>query len=160
MRGFRLIPLMALCLLPVRGEVDLVRVWPSYRTAESFVGIGEYFGQPENTGGRVVLRSDPESRAGFYWLIRLRSDVSVPDVVVEVSVIRPGETEPDIRRFTTMLPADRSIVLLPGLTGEDWPDAEARPLAWRIRILDSSDRELAADQSFLWSRPVADAGGN
>ena len=154
-RGLRLIPLLSLSLLPVRADVDLVRVWPSYRTAESFVGIGEYFGQPEATGGRIILRSEPEKREGFYWLIRLRSDVALDEAAVEVAVIRPGQTEPEVHQFTVALPADRSVVLLPGLTGADWPDAHDRPLAWRIRVLDSSGRELAAEQSFLWSLPTA-----
>jgi len=155
-RGLCLISLFSLCLLPARAEVDVVRVWPSYRTAESFVGIGEYFGQPEATGGRIILRSEPDNREGFYWLIRVRSDVAVNDAAVEVSVIRPGETDAEVHRFNASLPADRSVVLLPGLTGSGWPDAAARPLAWRIRILDANERELAVERSFLWSLPSAD----
>jgi len=155
MRLFRLLPRCLLALSIGRAEVDLVRVWPGYREAGSFVGIGEYFGQPESTGNRVVWRSQPASRGGYYWLIRARSDVAVPEATVEIAVIRPGQTDPEFHRFQAELPAARSVVLLPGLTGGDWPDAAVRPLAWRIRILDSTGTARAVEQSFLWSLPEA-----
>lgn len=137
------------------AQVELVRVWPGYRSAESFVGIGEYFGRPEDTGGRIIRRSQPAERGGYYWLIRLRTP-QAQEAEVQIEVVRPGRTEPERHRLAAPLPAGRPVLLV-GLTGADWPDAEERPLAWRIQILDSQGRPLAGEQSFLWSRPDAAA---
>jgi hypothetical protein len=54
-----------------------------------------------------------------------------------------------IAKFKTRLPAGRHVTLA-GLTGADWPQPEARPVAWRLRVLNGAGQELAAEQSFLW----------
>ena len=156
----RLIRLLAfLLLLPPLGaaDVELVRVWPGYRTADSFVGIREYFGRPEAASGRTILRSQPADRSGYYWLLRTRSTEVIPGAVVELSIIRPGRTEAETHRFPAPLPAGSQPVLV-GLTGADWPDPEQAPLAWRIRILDADGTPLAEERSFLWSLPEPDGG--
>jgi hypothetical protein len=136
------------------AEVSLVRVWPGYRASETFVGIREYFGGDEPNGGRTTLRSQPDERGGYYWLIRARSSEPVPEAVVEVQFIRPGRSESETRLFTCSLPEGSRAILI-GLTGSDWPDAKARPTAWKVRLLDPAGNVLAAEESFLWSAPPA-----
>jgi hypothetical protein len=134
------------------ANVDFVRVWPAYRDADSFMGIGEYFGGKEPTGGRLILRSQPDQRGGFYWLTRLRVDQPV-EAVVELSLIRGDAPEPRLQRFPATLRAGSQAVLL-GLTGDDWPQARERPVAWRLRVLAAdTDQVLAEEKSFLWALP-------
>jgi hypothetical protein len=143
------------CFLPLTAaEVDLVRVWPGYRTAESFVSIREYFGGEESPGKRTIVRTQPQERSGFYWLARVRSDQPVPDATAELAVIRPGRTEPDVHRFSLAIPRGQRAILL-GLTGSDWADPSVRPSAWRLRLFDSAGQPLASEQSFVWALPDA-----
>jgi len=135
----------------------IVRVWPDYRTAESFDRISEYFTGKENTGGEIVLRTHPEARAGFYFFMRLKEpdDVTIADAQVEISVITPAS--PEAKTFLLRVPVvlrKGTVVLNPGLTGPDWPwtDANTRPVAWRVRLLDASGAVLASEQSYLWSK--------
>lgn len=147
----RFLPLL-LCVLALplpAAEVEIVRIWPRHREATEFIGIGEYFGRAEDTGDRTILRSKPAERSGYYWLVRVRSSEPIPDATVEIALIRPGRTKPEVHRFSTALPGDSHPLLL-GLTGSDWPDPDARPLAWRVRIVGRGGEQLAAERSFLW----------
>lgn len=149
--------LLLLCLTAplAAAEVQLVRVWPGYRTADSFVSIREYFGGTESTGRRTILRSQPPDRGGYYWLARVRSDAEVPNATAELAVIRPGRVEPDVYRFALTLPRGHRAVLL-GLTGSDWPGESVRPTAWRLRLLDAAGQVIASEQSFVWALPEAE----
>lgn len=131
------------------AELELVRVWSGPRTAESFERISEYFDGQENTSGQTVLRSQPAQRAGYYWLIRTRT-ADATAATVELAVLAPGESTARLYTFATRLPG-ASHVTMAGLTGADWPDIKARPVAWRLRVLGPDGRELAAEQSFLWT---------
>jgi hypothetical protein len=59
------------------GNIEVVRVWPEYRTAESFDRISEYFTGRENPGNQIILRTRPESRAGFYFFTRLKTPADI-----------------------------------------------------------------------------------
>ena len=137
----------------------IVRIRPDYRTAESFDRISEYFTGAENTGGEIVLRTHPETRAGFYFFTRLkvRDDITIADAQIEISVITPAS--PEAKTFLLRVPValrKGTVLLNPGLTGPDWPwtgaDANARPVAWRVRLLHASGAVLASAQSYLWSK--------
>jgi hypothetical protein len=43
----------------------------------------------------------------------------------------------------------KSIFL--GLTGKDWADGNANPVAWKIEIQNLNEEILFYKQSFLWS---------
>ena len=154
MRFFRFLFVFGLLVSAVRAEVELIRVWPGYRTADSFVGIGEYFGGEERTRGRQIRRSQPAERGGYYWLVRVRSAVAVPEALLELQVIRPGQPDPETHRFPCALKPGSQPILV-GLTGDDWPEAEVAPTAWHVRLLDPTGATLAAEGSFLWSTPAA-----
>lgn len=134
--------------------IEVIRIWPDYRTAESFERISEYFSDKENTGGQIILRTQPGNRAGYYFFTRLKTDRDIDGARVELAVITPASAEAK----TYTLPAPRlpkgSVLLNPGLTGEDWPwtDATARPTAWRIRLLAADGSVLLSQQSFLWAK--------
>src|SRR5687767_6584559 len=71
------------------AEVELLRIWPGWRDAESFDRISEYFGGGENTGRHVVLRTQPDVRTGYYFLVRVKSAAALGAAKFELSVIRP-----------------------------------------------------------------------
>jgi hypothetical protein len=135
------------------ASMSVVRVWPGYRTAESFERISEYLTGRENTGGQTVLRTQPAQHAGFYFLVRLKNpSAAVPGAVFELSVITPTSATPRVLTFATDLPAGERVFDC-GLTGADWPDATAHPVAWKLVIRAPGGAELASTQSFLWSKP-------
>jgi hypothetical protein len=137
------------------ADVNFVRVWPGYRTAGSFDRISEYLDGQENTGGETILRSQSAQRDGFYFLVRLKNTGdAIAGAGVELSVITPASATPRTLNFTADLPAG-SHVFECGLTGADWPDATAHPVAWKIVIRAPGGAELASTQSFLWSKPAA-----
>lgn len=133
--------------------VEFERIWPGYRDAASFTGIGEYFGGSENTRGRTVLRSTPGERAGFYWLIRTKGNAPTDHATLRIEFRRPGTTTVETQSFPFQLPA-RSRPIYAGLTGADWPDATTRPTAWRIQLLNADGTVLAEQSSFLWRDPI------
>lgn len=139
------------------GDLKLVRLLPGYRTAESFVTIGEHFGRGEHTGGRQVERSQPTERGGYYFLARVRSERALSGARVQVEVILPGSLEPKAFSFVADLREGESVVHL-GITGTDWPEAQAAPLAWRLTVRERDGGGLLLDErSFLWAVPPAAA---
>jgi hypothetical protein len=137
------------------ADVTFVRVWPGYRTAESFDRISEYLTGQENTGGETVLRSQPARRDGFYFLVRLKNaSAAIAGASVELRVITPASATPRALNFKADLPAGQHVFEC-GLTGADWPDTNAHPVAWQIAIRAPGGAELASMQSFLWSKPDA-----
>ncbi len=136
--------------------VKVVRLLPEYMPAESFVRVSEYFNGKENTSGATVVRTQPASREGFYFNLRTKSDTAFPQAWIELQVITPTSAEPRTESFAISLPTGSHLTRF-GLTGTDWPDAKARPVAWKIRLLGPDGAELATEQSFLWSKPDAPA---
>lgn len=148
--------LAALVLAPVSAlasDVKLVRVWPDYRTAASFVRIAEYFGGQESSP-EIIVRTQPEERAGYYFLTRFESDKALPGSIIALEYTVPGDEAARVQFLPVDLPAG-SRAFMAGVTGADWPDAKTAPTAWRLRLLGPSGDELARTQSFLWSLPPA-----
>jgi hypothetical protein len=137
------------------ADLEFVRVWPNWRAAESFERIGEFFGRGEQTGGEVIVRTQPDSRDGYYFLVRVKHGATPPaNARFELNVIRPDT--PVTQTFT--FPArfgSRQTVFQLGVTGFDWPDGrQANPVAWRLALVDPEGRVLVEQKSFLWEKPV------
>jgi hypothetical protein len=146
---------------PTGGEVRIARLDPGYRTVASFQRLSEFLTGRENTGGETVLRSRDADRAGYYWSLRLvNPGPAVAEAMFELEVITPADPEPRSRLFVAAVPAGSQVFNL-GLTGSDWPDATAAPVAWRLRV-NARDgtalRPLASAQSFLWDKPAGQVG--
>ena len=147
----------ASALAAVATDFKIVRVWPSYRAAESFDRISEYFGGGENSARRTVLRTQSSDRAGYYFLVRLVNPGEVqPGCSWQLQVILPTSAQPRTFAFATGIPAGNNVFEL-GLTGADWPNAKTVPVAWKLRLQSTDGRELVSQQSFLWDRPLAPA---
>lgn len=137
------------------ADVEFVRVWPAWRTAESFERISEYFTGKEDHGREVVLRTQPEQRAGFYFLARVaNSGVVIPGAKFVLSLIMPSSPLPQITTFPVEV-ANRSRVFHLGLTGADWPGPEVHPVAWNLELVSLDGSVLSSAHSFLWAKPMA-----
>jgi len=135
-------------------EITFVRVWPEWRSAESFERISEYFNGRENTGGDIIVRTQSDQRAGFYFLVRVaNAGASRTGTHFVLQVVGPKNPEPVITTFAANVP-ERSHVFLLGLTGKDWPDEKAHPVAWKVELRSAEDQILATAQSFLWELPA------
>lgn len=135
------------------SEVEFVRIWPQWRDADSFLRISEYLSGEENTGRQTVLRSQPEKRTGFYFLVRVKgSHESSSATKFVLEVITPDSAQAKVYEFPTAI-TKRSQVFNLGLTGSDWKGKKVHPVAWRLRLIADEDRELASQQSFLWALP-------
>ena len=139
--------------LSTAAEVKLVRVWPDYRPGESFVRIAEYFGGAEKSP-ELVVRSQADARAGYYFLARFETTHALPGSIIAVEYFMPGEDAARVKFFPVDLPRG-SRAILAGLTGADWPGEDITPTAWRLRLLDSTGQEVAREQSYLWALPAA-----
>ena len=81
------------------AEIEFSRVWPSWRDAESFDRISEYFTEKENTGGHTIVRTQPGARVGYYFLVRLKDPATAPaGGKFVLNIITP--TDPAAKTFT------------------------------------------------------------
>src|SRR5687767_14181757 len=101
LNGVRLILLLLPMLTVHAADVEFLRVWPGWRDAESFDRISEYFGGRENTGRHLVLRTNRDARAGYYFLVRIKSAAAMDGTKFELSVIRPDTPEPKTHVFAS-----------------------------------------------------------
>tara|TARA_Y100000588_G_scaffold148801_1_gene162808 strand:- start:13 stop:504 length:492 start_codon:yes stop_codon:yes gene_type:complete len=142
-------------------------VWPvEYRhlairfvEAKNFVRLSEYFTGRENPGNRLICRSQPEERSGLYFILTLsEKSRKLPEGSAFVmEVIRPDDPEAKTIRIPVPEKRPRGKEVYLGLTGADWPDKSARPVAWRLRLVDASGEVLADRKSFLWEHPAKKA---
>lgn len=135
------------------AEVEFVRVWPAWRDAESFDRITEYFTGQEDSGRETFLRTTPDARAGFYYLVRVANHASeFAGATFVLQLIRPDSTEPKTYTFPATITAGEPVFEL-GLTGPDFPNKKFRPVAWKLELRAADQRVLASQQSFLWAKP-------
>lgn len=137
---------------PLRS-LTIEEIKPRYIPEKNFMRISEYWTGAENKGDRVILRSNPEARSGFYFTLIL--DAKVRDLprgsVITGEFYTPDSKEPKTYNFKlpNKLPKTKEIFV--GLTGDDWPDPDAIPSAWRFTIKDANSETLARKKSYLWS---------
>jgi hypothetical protein len=135
------------------GKVTIVRAFTGWRDAASFKRISEYFTGKENTSGETVLRTHPDQRAGYYFLVRAANSGAPVTVRITVQMITPTDAKTQTHTFVTDLKTGETVLDL-GLTGADWPDAKANPVAWKLDLLSTAGRVLATEKSYLWEKPV------
>lgn len=155
-RGLLLVLLLALAPGAPAKEVagvTIVRVFPGWRDASSFKRISEYFTGREDTGGQIVLRTHPDERGGYYFLVRVRNPDAPQAVTAILDIVRAGNAGTQTYPFHASLAAGDTVLNL-GLTGVDWTDAKADPVAWRVTLKAADGHILASDRSYLWEKPV------
>lgn len=145
--------LFALTATAPAAEVAFVRVFTGWRDASSFKRISEYFTGREDTGDEVVLRSRPDERSGYYFLVRTANSGAERGARFELDVILPHAPEPRRHIFPARLPAGGALFRL-GLTGADWPDRTVDAVAWRLELRGEDGALLASARSYLWEKPA------
>jgi hypothetical protein len=134
-------------------SVEIEEIKPRYIETEQFKRISEYLTGKENIGDRVILRTQPEYRAGYYFILVLGNDVRrLPNGTVVVGEFyTPQSLGKQTHEFT--LPSQRASTdeIFIGLTGKDWPEKNGVPAAWRFTIKDANGAVLGEKQSYLWS---------
>ena len=134
-------------------SVEIEEIKPRYIETEQFKRISEYMTGKEYVGDRVILRTQPKHRAGYYFTLVLDKDVRrLPKGTVVVGEFyTPMSVEKQTHEFT--LPSQRASTeeIFVGLTGKDWPQKGGVPAAWRFTIKDANGAVLGQKQSYLWS---------
>ena len=142
------------CTSAHASNVKFVRVWPNFRTADSFMRISEYFTGKENPGRKQsILRTNPDARMGFYFLARVKNaGEAMTGAKLELHIITPSSPRAVVYNFNADVPHGNYVFNI-GLTGKDWPDPEANPVAWRLILRGNDGHEITSEQSYLWSKP-------
>lgn len=135
------------------AELSIVHVYTGWRDAASFKRISEYFNGQENTSGTTILRTQPAQRAGFYFLVRIANPAGPRSAQARLEIIGDTSAKPVIHTFTVPIESGETVLQL-GLTGTDWSDAQANPVAWKLAIIDSEGHVLATEKSYLWEKPT------
>ena len=130
----------------------ITRIWTEYRDDHSFVRLSEYFDGKENPGKNVLLRTQPESREGFYFSIRLTGPDGgrLSPGSVRLHLIAPDAETPNVFQFALNQPDRKTTLIELGVTGSDWSYGNTLPLAWMVEILDENGARRAVKKSFLW----------
>lgn len=138
---------------PALTAVTIKEIKPRYIDAEQLTRVSEYFTGQEKTGDRIFLRSTPEARSGYYFTLILDEKVRrLPKgTTVLGEFYTPAGVELQSYEFTLPDRRPKTKEIFVGLTGDDWPDADAIPAAWRFTIKDPNGNTLGQSQSFLWS---------
>lgn len=121
-----------------------------------FQRLPEFVTGREFAGRRIIRRTDPETRAGLYFVATgsWREMAGEDMYFAEISWIDDADIEIQTQHFH--IPGNewkRGRTLFLGLTGDQAPDPRARPdiPVWRLRLLDSQGEVLAEKTSWLWS---------
>jgi hypothetical protein len=139
--------------LAKEGDLTIVHVYTGWRTADSFKRISEYLDGRESTGGEAVLRTHPDQRGGFYFLVRTANPGAPRTLKASLEIITTATAKPLTFAFSPELRTGNTVFHL-GLTGPDWPDPKINPVAWKLELLDADGHVLATEKSYLWEKPT------
>jgi len=150
-----LILIFYFCLSLKAADVEFVRVWPRYRDVNTFRFVSEYFNGVEENDGIIIERTQPKSRSGYYFFVRLKhTTISLKGAHFSVQFITPYWIEGREKTFPAVdTPGEQKYLL--GLTGSDWTGRETHPIAWKVDLISEDGKILSSSQSFLWSKPPA-----
>lgn len=135
------------------ADPAIVRTFAGWRDGASFKRISEYFDGKENTGRETVLRTHPEQRTGYYFLVRVANPGAPQPVRFQLQLFEPGAAAARTVAFPAGLKSGSEVFQL-GLTGPAWQDAKSQPVAWQLQILADDGRVLATEKSYLWEKPA------
>lgn len=149
----RLFAGLALMGLVTAPAVTIETAFTRYYQEGDIRPIGQYFGSKlSQQGFRTVLASQPGEPAGQYFIIRLKEWKSADIASARMTLYATDSKEPSTRTWELGQEQLDDWLYL-GLTGDDWPGTEIRPLAWRVELLGNDERVLAEWKSFLWEMP-------
>ncbi|MEM8867243.1 MAG: hypothetical protein AAGC73_03155 [Verrucomicrobiota bacterium] len=134
-------------------SVEIKEVKARSMQTEDFKRITEYLTGPEHQGKRVIIRTDPDARDGFYFTLVLDTKLrKLPRGTLIIGEFHtPNSLDPETHTFAlpNKLPKTKQVFV--GLTGENWAyDESAVPAAWRFTIQGPNGEVMAVDESYLW----------
>ena len=122
--------------------------------AKTFYRISEFFTGRENTGRRVIVRSDPEQRGGLYFIVRFSESTEDFPVGLKLAVdyytARSGKMKH--QEFALPYPMKRTKNIFAGITQED-TEGLRLPIAWRVQLLREDGTVYSELKSYLWEMP-------
>jgi hypothetical protein len=127
-----------------------------YMDAANFQRISEYFTGVENKTGRIIERTDPKERAGYYFIVNLAwhpGTVLPAGTQAELDYIRSDSPATRHAKFVFSSATGTWPEICLGLTGADWPVKTSTIVAYKLALEDATGKVLASRQSFLWSLP-------
>jgi len=159
--------LLAACSSPPRSAtsgpsgfstpgVEIAHVDHRYMTLDDFRRISEYFTGQENKSGRIIERTHPEQRAGYYFIVSLtwHPGMTLPaGTLADLDYLSGDDPAPHHAHFTFSDTIGTLPEILLGLTGADCPDKNLQVSAYKITFKDAAGKALASKQSFLWALP-------
>ena len=138
--------------VPSLNAQEIKRITTRYQEADSFKALTSYFTNGDKMGPRNVIRSNEKSWDGMYFIIEFtdRPETFSSKISVTVDVITPFS--PDPRKYSFVLEnSDHfSWEAYFGITGQEWPDSDAAPLAWKVSVKNFEGNILSEQQSYLW----------
>lgn len=138
--------------VPLAAAVEIENVSVRRLDAEHFKRVSEYFTGEEAQGRRIIARTDADERGGLYFVVELSDPAAELPAGTKIRVRYFQPDQPDQHEQVFALPADRLRfdTLYLGLTGGEWPNPRALPLAFRVSLEGPDGAELEAFDSFLW----------
>lgn len=135
-----------------KGEPKISYVLNRYISDPETRSIYEVFTGEETTYGKLVIRTQPDKRAGMYFFVMFGYD---PDDIAlactfELSVDSTGDSKTKTYKFT--VPETHSVTreIALGVTGSDWPGPDAKVNAWKLVLKSPTGKILAQKYSWLW----------
>src|ERR1700747_3131437 len=109
---------LALTVAAHADGVNFVRVWPGWRDASSFTRISDYFGGRSDGSGWVIRRTQPNRRAGYYFVVRVNHpEIALTGGEFLLRMIGPDSPDPKIYTFPVGPIPPAGDVFELGLTG-------------------------------------------
>lgn len=136
----------------VLNGADIKEITTRFQDADSFKTLTSYFTNGKKEGPRNVVRSNENAWGGMYFIIEFkdRPETFEKKLSIVVDVLTPFSPDPRQYTFTLENSDHFSWEAYFGITGKDWPDSEASPLAWKVTVKDFEGNLLDQRQSFLW----------
>ncbi len=138
------------------ADVTIKRVTWRWIPERSFKRISEYLGGDENKGGRVIERTDPNRREGFYFIVSLHwkpGSLVLMGSTIDIEYVRTSLAEPAKKTFLIPDSAGTFPEIFLGLTEPEWADPQAAVTAWKVTLKDPLGNVIDSAQSFLWAIP-------
>lgn len=142
-----------------RAEFRIRHITPQYIAEEPFKRISEYFTGKEDTGKRIILRTQADQRGGLYFLVTFNRMAKsyIPEGSKVIAQFYHANSVDPVRHelnFPYEMSTDTfAIDMYVGITGADWPGGGAKNLvAWHIRVEDAEGQLIAQQGSYLWDR--------
>ena len=159
-QGISVLALLTLTALGLQAanpipKIRIFTVDVEYLTASNFKSLAENVTGNEDMGEAGIVRSDPESRDGMYFVLQLSRYIKHIPLGSQVLVQYTRSDNPQATSKTMPL-ADlnkNGSYLYVGITGPDWPNPDAKVTAWKITILDPNGNPIVEKKSFTWNQP-------